>query len=593
MPDLGSLPPKFRKVLIDQITTALKAALAQQAIAESEAAFRAEQGERASYEDERKRCANGIKGLLHWFDHWAWTYDPRLAGRIDPTTRRSMQPYMPFKLWKRQREMVRFVYDRIMAGEPFVIEKSRDAGASYVMVGIALWFWLFVPGFKATFGSRDADLVDKLNDTDSLFEKLRLMLDRLPPWQLPAGFDRRRHAVTNLLSNPQTGASITGEAGDEMGRGGRGTLYVVDEAAFLARAARVEAALSGSTECVAWVSTVNPQQGMGNFFARKRHAMPERLVFRLHWRDDPRKTEEWAQIKRASLTDDATWEAEYEINYTANIAGVCIPAKWIRSAQLIGKMLPHITRAKVGVSGGDVGGGKAMSIVVHKFGPLVLRPEERREADTTDTAIWMMQSCAAAGTSCLNFDAPGIGAGVLSTLTKAETSEDKELAAIAAKLQRVPVNTGAPGREGVIWDDGRTSEEMFGNLKMELWWLARNAFQRTHWHYLHLTGAEGGRKQAESDILILPDEQHAATAALVSQLAIPMYDRNDKGKLVLESKDKLRKRSVPSPDHADAFVLAFLDPPTDGIPSIVLDMESLRRETWRVPGINEQSGGDY
>ena len=74
--------------------------------------------------------------------------------------------------------------------------------------------------------------------------------------------------------------------------------------------------------------------------------------------------------------------------------------------------------------------------MVHRFAPFVLRPEERREADTTDTAIWMMKSCAEAGTSCLNYDAVGIGAGVNSTLAKADDSSDKEIAAIAATRSR-------------------------------------------------------------------------------------------------------------------------------------------------------------
>lgn len=570
---MGSLPPKFREKLVSKIKDGLQRILAEQAIRQSETAFKAEQGERANYEDEKRRCAGDI---LHWFDTWAWTYDPRLAGKIDPATKRTRSPYMPFKLWQRQREMVLFVIDRVMAGEPFVIEKSRDQGATYVMVGVALWCWLFIPGFKATFGSRDADLVDKLNDPDSIFEKLRLMVDRLPAWMLPTGFDRRRDSISNLLTNRETGATVTGEAGDQMGRGGRGTLFIVDEAAFVARAAKVEAALSGTTDCVAWVSTVNPQEGMGNFFARKRHAMPERLVFRLYWRDDPRKGDEWMALKKSTLSDDATWEAEYEINYTANSSGTCIPAAWVRSAQLLAKLMPDMARSSIGISGGDVGGGKAQSVVVHRFGAIVLVPESRREADTTDTAIWMMERCKAAGTQTLNFDAVGIGAGVSSTLTKAQDS----------LLTCVPVNTGIPARDYITWEDDRTSADMFGNLKMELWWLARNRYQRAHWHYLFLTHAEGGRKQLDSEIAVLPDSMDAQTMAMVSQLSIPLYGRNDKGKLVLESKEKLSKRGVPSPDYADAYVLTELE--EEGTPTVVLDMDTLARETWRVPGIMEQ-----
>lgn len=552
---------------------ALGDALANEQRAAAEAEFRRIEGERVTHEAEQQRCR---KDILHWFDTWVWTYDPRLAGKIDPITREPLSPYVRFILWPRQREFVLWLCDRIAKGEPWVLEKSRDQGATFLCAAVFLWFWLYVPGFKATFGSRDADLVDNLGDPDSIFEKLRLMYRRLPKWMLPIGFDQRRHDNLFQLTNPATGATITGDAGDDMGRGGRCTVYVVDEGAFVARPAKVERALSATTDCVGWVSTVNPQEGMGNFFAQKRHKMPENLVFRLHWRDDPRKTEEWANWKKSTLADDLAWEAEYEINYTANTAGTCIPSLWVRSAQLLGPLMPHLARSSLGISGGDVGGGKAKSVVVHRFGPIVLPPESRDKPDTTDTAHWMMRSCAAAGTQCLNFDAPGIGAGVLSAMTKADESSDPEIKAIAAKLKRVPVNTGVPGRETVRWPDGRSSEEMFGNLKMELWWLARNALQRAHWHYLFLTKQEGGMKQLESEIVILPDDKSPDTVAMVSQLSLPLYERNDKGKLVLETKEKMVKRGIPSPDHADGYVLTYLDAPTPMTGT--LDAETFRQD---------------
>lgn len=573
-PNWASLPPKFREALVRKLKAAIITTQAKEQQQQAEADFRKQEGERVTYQTEKERCA---KDILHWFDTWVWTYDPRLAGKIDAITRLPLNPFIRFKLWPKQREFVVWVCDRIAAGEPWVLEKSRDQGATYLMAAIFVWFWLFVPGFKATFGSADADLVDNLNDPDSIFEKMRIIYRRLPPWMMPAGFDGRKHDNIMQLTNPQTGATITGDAGDEMGRGGRCTVYVVDEAAFVRHPAKIERALSATTDCVGWVSTVNPQEGMGNFFARKRHAMPDRLVYRLHWRDDPRKTQEWADWKKSTLSDELAWEAEYEINYTANTAGTCIPAIWVRSAQLLAKMLPHVVRSSRGITGGDVGGGKALSVVVHRFGPIVLKPESRKEADTTDTAKWMMRCCDAVGSSVLNFDSPGIGAGVLSTLTKADESEDAEIKAIASRLQRVAINTGNPGRDYIHWPDGRSSEEMFGNLKMEIWWMARNRFQRSHWHYLHLTKQEGGHKQLESEIVILPDSQDSETMSMISQLSLPLYGRNERGKLVLESKEKMAKRQIPSPDHADAYVLTELEE-LDTLTGIRLDVETTRQE---------------
>lgn len=568
---MASIPTKYRDKLISRLQWAYRNALATEQRRQAEDEFRRKEGERASTAAEKQRCAEDI---LHWFDNWVWTYDPRLVGKIDPKTNQTMSPFIRFMLWPKQREFVLWVVERIRAGEPWLLEKSRDQGATYILSAICLWFWLFTPGFKATFGSRDADLVDSKDNPDAIFEKMRIILRRLPQWMMPAGFEPRRHDNIMQLTNPENGATITGEAGDDMGRGGRCTVYVVDEAAFVPRMHKVEAALSGTTDCVGWVSTVNPQEGMGNFFARKRFAMPPKLVWRLYWRDDPRKDDKWAEFKRSTLSDDLTWEAEYEINYTANSSGVCIPAAWVRSAQLLRGLLPDLPMPKIGITGGDVGGGKAKSIVVHRFGGWILPPESRREADTTDTAIWMMRSCAAAGTTCLNFDAPGIGAGVLSTLSKADQSEDTEIREIARRLTRVAVNTGVPASQRV-WPDDRTSEEMFGNLKGELWWIARQWFQRSHYHYLYLT-KQDGKAQSLTEIVTLGDDQ--GTMNLVAEISLPKYFRNEKGKIVLETKEQLAKRGIKSPDFADAAVLSFLDAPDDGIPTIVIDVEHGKRE---------------
>lgn len=578
------LKPQNRSRFLAIIDREIARLEAEEQIAESEKQFRQQEGERANTVKEREKCG---KDILRWFNSWVWTYDPRLVGKIDPKTKKTLSPYLRFLLWPKQILFVLWVVDRIRKGEPWLLEKSRDQGATYILAAICLWFWLFTPGFKATFGSRGADEVDNRDNPDSIFEKLRIILRRLPVWMLPEGFDWRKHDNIMQLTNPENGATITGAAGDDLGRGGRATVLILDEAAFIARVGKVESAASGTTDCVGWVSTVNPQEGMGNFFARKRHTMPAHLVFRLYWRDDPRKNDAWAEAKRAQLSDPLTWEAEYEINYTANAAGVCIPAAWARSAQLLAKLLPEVGRGKIGISGGDVGGGKALSVVVHRFAPVVLPPESRKEADTDETAKWMMRSCGAVGSACLNFDSPGIGAGVLSTLAKADESEDPEIKAIAATLVRQAVNTGVPASERV-WPDDRTSEEMFGNLKAEIWWLARQAFQRSHFHYLHLTHQDGGRAQSLSEIIILPDSMDSETMALVSQLSLPKYAKNEKGKIVLESKDKLAKRGIPSPDHADAFVLSFLEPPDAGITGIQLDVSTFHQENPMRLGGNER-----
>lgn len=185
---------------------------------------------------ERQKCAADI---LYWFDRHVWTYDPRLTRERNPDgTRKS--PYVPFRLWPKQREILLQIGELVDAGEEGLIEKSRDTGATYLTAGFALHRWLFVPGFKTTFGSRKVDYVDKRDNPDSIFAKLRIMLRRQPAELLPEGFNWSQHDNYMRIVNPATGSVISGEGGEDMGRGGRSSLYVVDEAAFVPNADTVE-----------------------------------------------------------------------------------------------------------------------------------------------------------------------------------------------------------------------------------------------------------------------------------------------------------------------------------------------------------------
>jgi len=485
---------------------------------------------------EKAKCAADI---LHWFDGFVWTYDPRLIGKPGGA-------YLRFKLWPKQRETVLWLLDRIQAIEEGLIEKSRDAGATYLTAGVALHQWLFNPAFKATFGSRKVDYVDKKDNPDSIFAKIRIMLRRLPPELLPQNFSWTQHDNYMRLFNPETGAIISGEGGEDMGRGGRSTMYVLDEAAFVPNAESVEAALSGNTDCVIWVSSVN---GMGNLFARKRHSiLKPHQIMRLHWRDDPRKSEEWADAKKASFSDPTTWASEYDIDYSASVEGICISALWIESAKRLADLEPRLKPGSDVVLGADVGAGKARSVVVTRRGPVVEPPESRGAPDTTETAHWMLDIARRTAARKLNFDAPGVGAGVASTLMHNPLEG----------LDVLPVNTGTPPSEA-RWPDGRTSEEIFGNRKAEIWWLCRTALQRTHEHVLALEGRDGGREHPVADLLALPSGDRESDQ-LCLEMSLVRWERNEKGKIVIERKDALKRRGIASPDYADALMLTFVEP---------------------------------
>jgi hypothetical protein len=116
-------------------------------------------------------------------------------------------------------------------------------------------------------GKGDGDFLGYLSETARLHrpeEKVRLCLTHLDPvWRPPCDM------VSMKVVNLENGSTITGDVGDSIGRGGRKTLYFVDEAAHLEHPEMVEAALSENTRVRIDISSV---AGLGNVFHRKREA---------------------------------------------------------------------------------------------------------------------------------------------------------------------------------------------------------------------------------------------------------------------------------------------------------------------------------
>lgn len=494
---------------------------------------------------EREMCR---RDPVHFVNSWCWTYDPRAASTGGAA-------YLPFDLFPRQVEMVRWLEERLAAKEDGLIEKSRDTGFTWTSAAYALHKWLFVDGFKTTFGSRKEEYVDRIGDPDSIFEKVRLLLYRLPRWMRPPGFQPASHDNHMRLLNPANGNTIRGEAGDQMGRGGRSTVYFIDEAAFIERAERVDAATSANTDVRIWGSTVN---GAGNLFFRKRHGgLDPRQIFRFHWSDDPRKTLEWAEKKKATL-DEHVWASEYDIDYAASVEGICIPAKWVEAAKRLRALLPDLQPSPAGIGGLDVGAGKAKSVYVSRFGSVVHVPLAWSDPDTIGTAHKGLDAAAEArdmrsdGDGCtvrtLLYDNVGVGVGVASALSY--TSRPGIFVS--------GINTGDTPTE-TYWPDGETSVEKFANLKAEIWWIMRERCKAAFETVLHIeTGGAEGHRHPASDCLALPSDAEGPDAAQLSaQLSMPRWFRNEKGKILIEKKEDLAKRGIASPDYAEALALTF------------------------------------
>ncbi|MDE2127915.1 MAG: hypothetical protein KGJ62_15145 [Armatimonadetes bacterium] len=472
----------------------------------------------AANDAERARCAADV---VYWLTTFCKTYDPRLP-----------EPILPFVPFPRQIEFLLWLKEREANQEDGVAEKCRDVGFTWLCCAYMGHAWLFRKGFKGAFGSRKLELVDRLGDPDSIFEKIRIVLRHLPGWMLPAGFSWREHDNLCKLINPESGATLTGEGGDNIGRGGRATLYIIDEAAHLERAERVEAALSQTSRCKIWVSTPN---GIGNLFARKRFsgAYP---VFTFRWQDDPRKTETWFQQQKRTL-DPVVLAQEVEIDYAASVEGICIPAAFVRAAIEMTKRLADEPVHGPAAAGLDIAEeGKSRTVLIVRRGPMVTDVLDWGAANTTQTAWRARDEAERRGVVTLCYDATGVGAGVRGAFESAERKP-----AFAA----VAINGGArPGNRR--WPDGATSAQRFLNLRAELWWMLRSRFEAA------FELVEHGIEHPLEELIALP--HHADLAA---QLSAPRWFHTETGKIRIESKLEMARRGVASPDFADALAYAF------------------------------------
>lgn len=461
--------------------------------------------------EELLKCRNDA---LYWINNWAWTYDPRRS----PAT-------IPFDLFPKQAEFISWLGDRVSNKEQGIVEKSRDAGLTWLCGAFAVHRWLFVPGSKVAFGSRKERLVDRLGDPDSIFEKFRSLLKSLPDWQLPKSYS------TSYLKflNSDNGNSITGEAGDQMGRGGRSSIYFLDEFAFVERAQRVDASVSENTDVVIYVSTPN---GPGNSFAKKRFS-GRYPVIRIHWTDDPRKGPEWYAKRKATL-DPVVLAQEVDIDYNASIEGVTIPANWVLAA--VGIKLYCIDRKRY--AGLDIADeGINQNVLIIRKGSVVETVEGWSAGNTTQTAHRARQICDRQHIKRLGYDSVGVGAGVGGTLASFPD--------LPFELEAINGGNSCSDRE---WEefDNHTSKQLFRNLRAELWWLLRQRFEKTY------EKVNGLGDYPDDELISIPNHPE-----LIAQLSQPLHKYTDSGLIVIESKQDMKKRGVNSPDFADALVYCF------------------------------------
>lgn len=444
-----------------------------------------------------------------FINDWGMTFDPRNADIGLATT-------VPFILFDRQREFVDWLYAKWRGREDGVVEKSRDMGVSWLCVGFAVWMWTFHPGTVVGFGSRKEEYVDRIGDPKSLFWKARSFIRLLPEDFRPIGYSEQTHAPYMRILNPANGSSIIGEAGVNIGRGNRTTIYFKDESAHYQRADQIDAALSNTANCKIDVSTPN---GVGNPFWRKATGgVISKFVF--DWREDPRKGAAWYEDQCRKL-DPMVVAQEIDRNYEASISDAFIGGDIVSAAMSRGPAdIQPIGGLRVGVDPARFGNDK--TVITFRRGRCLLRQETLSKVDTMHVASTTKNLIASYRETPeqIAVDSIGIGAGVADILRGWYPDVIDRDTRKTTKIV-VDVNSSI-----------RMSNGLDYNLRAYMWremrdWLATASIPRSDDLKVDLTG-------------------------------LKYLFRG--GELLLESKEAAKLRGIKSPDHGDSLAMTFAYP---------------------------------
>ncbi|MCK5606456.1 hypothetical protein KAR91_31430, partial [Candidatus Pacearchaeota archaeon] len=226
---------------------------------------------------------------------------------------------------------------------------------------------------------------------------------------------------------------------------------------------------------------------------------------------------------------------EIDRDYAASVEGIFIPAKWVKAA-INFKLTPSGTK-QAGLDPDDEGkDGKAMVI---RHGSMVIFCKGWHEGDTTVTAREARRLSLENGVNKLVYDATGVGAGIKGELNSlAETSNEN--------LPYLGVHNSSKELPGMYEDTGRLNKDLFENVRAKNMWGLRRRFEKVYDVVSNIA------EYPEDELISIPNDPE-----LISEISRPKRESSKSGKILVESKEKMRARGIPSPNKLDGLGLAF------------------------------------
>jgi hypothetical protein len=185
------------------------------------------------------------KSPLYWLNVFAWTYRPKYTcgdGRVRGANSeyedangvicKTPKADAPIITWPAQDHFVDEIHKCFRQGGTMLADKSREQGATVIIMDMIAWGTLFIDRYSALVISRKSGMVDNASE-DSLFGKVDYVFKKLPDWMVSEERDiERRRGNEPLIVNTARQSRIIGETSNkDVGQSLRTTITFVDEAA--------------------------------------------------------------------------------------------------------------------------------------------------------------------------------------------------------------------------------------------------------------------------------------------------------------------------------------------------------------------------
>lgn len=250
-------------------------------------------------------------------------------------------------------------------------------------------------------------------------------------------------------------------------------------------------------------------------------------------------------IEELKEVDYEEYEHIYLGNPRDNDDDSIIKRSWIMAAIDAHKKLkiePTGTK-RLGFDVADSGADKCATVLAHGW---VITGADMWKGKEDE----LLKSCTRAYNNALKYEAQitydsiGVGAGSGAKFKELNGESDN-------RLQYAGFNAGG----AVFNPDGyyeikKKNRDMFSNIKAQAWWLLGDRFRNTY-------NAVNHGQEFKPDELISIDSNTPFLELLIDELSTPKRDYDQAGRVKVESKKDLAKRDIPSPNLADAAVMAF------------------------------------